>query len=167
MTVVEFEGALIWISERTSVVPELTFYHQVRADGGERTGIDLDGQSLLQHYQEESSDFDPSLLWYVDIVCQAATLPDDPERARNWFLEHEAFFGDAIRNVAREELGAGFDTEVRPFRREMENGPDDARVRIVVAAVRRLVARQVADRLREVADHWKQLVSRLDPMSVV
>jgi hypothetical protein len=145
---------------------EIAFFHQVRADGGERTGIDVDGQSVLQYFQPERSDFDPALLWYIDIVCEGENLPEEPDSIREWFLTHAAYFTGLLESICQRDLHAGFDSELRPFQREFSGGPEGAGVRVVVSAVRRLVARQVAERLQEVAINWKEILSRLTPLPV-
>ena len=145
---------------------KLTFYHQVRADGGERTGIDSDESQLLHFFQPGRGEADPALLWYLDVRCEGDGLPDDGTVARDWFLTHQAFFVSQLTKVADEELSAGFDAEMRPFQREIV-APDGTRVLIVVSAVRRLVAREIAKNIRQVSQNWKSLMGQLVPLSVV
>jgi hypothetical protein len=148
-------------------MPKLTFYHQVRADGGERTGIELDGTTLLHHFQQGHEEHDPALLWFLDLRCEGASLPDEPEAVREWFLKNEAFFVSRLREIADVDLRAGFDAEVMPFEKEVASAPDNARVVVAVSAAGRLVARQIAKDLRNVASDWAMLLSRLAPLSVV
>lgn len=148
---------------------KLTFYHQVRVDGGERTGIDADDTELLHFFQPGASEeeHDPRLLWYVDVRCEGDRLPGDASGARDWFLQNQPFFVQELTRIAEEELDVGFDAENRPYQREVGGAPDGARVLIVVSAVRRLVGREVADHVRQMANQWSQLLNQLVPLSMV
>ncbi len=143
----------------------LTFYHQVRQDHGRRTGIEFAGRELLQAF-EAGEDRDPALLWYVDIDCVGKNLPDNPDDARNWFLANRKFFVDQLLRVAEDQLDAGFDVELRPFRVKVP-GPGGITVRIGISAVRRLVAREMAKNVRSLARNWPSLLKQLAPLSVV
>jgi hypothetical protein len=145
---------------------ELTFYHQVRTDGGERTGIDNESGPLLHYFQEGSEEFDPRLLWYVDVRCSGEELPREPRAARDWFLKNSKFFVEHLKQVAA-NLGPGFDADYLPYQEEIEDAPDGARARIVISAARRLVARKIPSELRDVAERWTQLLDRLDLLSPV
>ena len=146
---------------------KLTFYHQVRCDGGQRTGIDSDNSELLQCYKAGGEDADPALLWYLDVRCEGKKLPKEPAAARNWFVENRAFFTRTLAEIADQDLGAGFDADWAPFQREVSGAPDGARVLVVVSAVRRLVARQIAQDVRKVARNWRKLLDCLESPSVV
>ena len=69
-------------------MPNLTFYRQARIDGGIRTGIELDGDTVFEHFEEGGPEPDPTLLWFVDLRCQGPGLPDDPRQARDWLIDH-------------------------------------------------------------------------------
>ena len=76
-------------------MPKLTFYHQARFDGGRRTGISLDDDATSLHFFETGAaeeDYDPRLLWYVDLRCEGNAIPGEPQAARDWFLDNEAYF---------------------------------------------------------------------------
>jgi hypothetical protein len=148
-------------------MPNLTFYHQVRVDGGERTGIELDGNTLLHHFQQGDEEHDPALLWFLDLRCDGGSLPNEPESVREWFLKNETFFAGRLREIAEVDLRAGFDAEVMPFEKEVAGAPNGARVVVALAAAGRRVGRQIARDLRDVAGNWAMLLSRLAPLSVV
>jgi hypothetical protein len=145
---------------------KLTFYHNVRVDGGRRTGIEINDTTAMEFYQEESLDVDPALLWYVDLSCEAEGLPREAEVARRWFLDNEKPLVGILLGVAG-EIEVGFDVEVRPFRRAVNDGPGGCRVKVVVSAIHRLQAKEVARDLREVAQSWRSLVERLVSESLV
>ncbi|NQT36325.1 MAG: hypothetical protein HQ581_02485 [Planctomycetes bacterium] len=148
-------------------MPELIFYHQVRVDGGERTGASIDGTTVLEFFKPESGEADPALLWYVDVCCEGDNVPNDAKSARRFFSENSDYFTAWLGEIATGELDIGFDAESRPFQREAPDGLPGVRAQIVISAVRRLLARDIADRIRGVAAHWKELLDRLAPLSVV
>jgi hypothetical protein len=145
---------------------KLTFYYHERVDGGRRTGIEINDTSALEFYQEESEDVDPALLWYVDLYCEGEYLPGEAEVARRWFLDNEKPLAEILLDVAG-EIDVGFDVEVRPFRRVVNDGPGGCRVHVLVSAIHRLQAREVARDLREVAQSWRSLLERLVSESLV
>ncbi len=132
----------------------LGFYHDVRVDGGRRTGIEVNGSCELELFQEESGDFDPALLWYVDVSCVGESLPAERELARLWFLNNEKALCRILLGVA-DEIDIGFDVETRPFRRIVEDGPGGSRVSVSVSAIHRLQAREVATELRALTRNWR------------
>jgi hypothetical protein len=93
-------------------------------------------------------------------------LPDQPDAAREWFLHDAGFFSDFL-TAAAEHLERGFDVELRPFRRVVEAGPGGSRVEILVSAVRRLQARELAGQLQQLARNWRLLLESLSPLTVV
>ena len=146
---------------------KLTFYHQARADGGKRTGIESDRDTLLHHFAPGHEEHDPALLWYVDLRCEGEGLPDTPEGARDWFVRNTDYFVAQLRAMANDGLSAGFDPDLMPLERHLADAPDGVHVTVVVSAVRRLLARDIGPRLREFADHWGELLSQLCPLSAV
>lgn len=145
---------------------KLTFFHQVRVDGGVTTGIEIDDTRALESIQVETEEFDPVLLWYVDFICEGDNVPGEPEPARQWFLDNEQFFVRSMLMPATEELEIGFDPEVRPFRRIRDAGPGDCRVTMIVSAMRRVDARTIAGRIRQVAESWRELLTNLERYSL-
>src|SRR5215218_7522180 len=94
----------------------ITFYIQGRRDRGVRTGIEIDGQTVFSRFEGGATDRDPSLLWYVDVLCEGRRLPDDPAGARRWLLDHEEPIVGLLRSLAA-DLPAGFDPDDWPVRR--------------------------------------------------
>lgn len=145
----------------------ITLFRQARADGGVRTGIGIEGDTVLEHYQAETDEHDPALLWYLDIRCRGERLPVGPEDARRWLMDHAAYFASRLRSVAQEHLDVGFDAELRPFIQRLDDAPDDAEVEIVASAVRRLEAREIAGQLTQLADEFEPTVRQLSRLSAV
>lgn len=142
----------------------LTFYQQARADGGVRTGIDLDDVTLLQDFREGAADFDPVLLWYVDLRCDGENLPGEADAARQW-LRDIAPLIRAEMTAAADQLELGFDPELRPYVREIQQSPDGVRMRLVASAARRLDGRAMADRIRGIEKNWDEILDQLRPMA--
>jgi hypothetical protein len=142
----------------------ITFYRQARRDGGIRTGIEIDGNTLLSRFDEGGSDPDPAIVWYVDVKCRGKSLPKDSEGARRFLISHGATIRRAIASLA-DEIPAGIDPTAWPVRRETKSKPD-VRIEVACSAVRRLEALKLSDTLRDVASHWSDLVESLAEVEV-
>jgi hypothetical protein len=144
----------------------LTFYRQARADGGLRTGVDLDGLTLFETFEPGVEEHDPSLLWYVDLRCEGDVLPTEPEKAQEWLLD----IGGVIRNglaACADELAVGLDpsgADLLPYERSLPRPPDGSRLRIFVSAIRRHEARQIAGELRKLSRDWDRVLRELRPL---
>jgi hypothetical protein len=138
---------------------KLTFFRQKRVDGGIRTGVDLDSNLLLQEFTRGSKNYDPALLWFVDIEFQGTRLPREPEAARKWLVLQ----GDAVRNIL-EKLGrsveAGLDADW-PAKTTPVRLPDGTRVSAACSAVRRVEARRIGEVLQETAAGWEKILAGL------
>ena len=144
----------------------LTFYHHARVDGGRGTGIEINDCSTLEYFEVESEEFNPSLLWYVDLSCDGENLPTEAETGRRWFLDNEEALVGIVLEVA-EAVEVGFDVEIRPFHQVFEDRPAGTRVSVLVSAIHRLQAREVAQELREMAHNLRSLLERLVSESLV
>jgi len=69
-------------------MPKLIFYRQKRYDQAIRTGVELDGETIAERYEEGGSEPDPGLLWYVDLRCEGSAIPDGFDEAAHWLLDH-------------------------------------------------------------------------------
>jgi len=62
-------------------VTEIAFFINARQDGGLRTGIDVNGETIWHHFIPGPEDADPALLWWVDVTCKgiyrAVPMPRD------------------------------------------------------------------------------------------
>ena len=152
-------------------MPELTFFHNARHDGGIRMGIELDGETtLIDDFLPGPPEFenDPlgsALLWYVDIRCRGKNLPSDPQGARRWFLAHRAEFEDGLHEFA-EEIGAGTDDDSTlrrtvPFGGRLKVEGDDLQVEYACGVIRRVKGPELADRLHDVARHFGEYLQRI------
>lgn len=135
----------------------VTFFRQKRSDGGVRMGIDVNGSTVLTHFEEGSRHRDPALLWYVDVRCEGPRIPNDPEAARDWLVRHGPRIVAFLRKVAG-EVPAGIDPTDWPFLRKAKVQPSGAQVTIACSAVRRAEAQEISRVLNEIADHWDDWV---------
>lgn len=141
-------------------MPSISFFRQLRRDGGIRTGVDVDGDTVLSQFEagQRIDEPDPSLEWYVDVRCDGARLPHTPEAARQWLLRAEAPIRNALEAMAA-SVPAGIDQGPWPIKHKFRIGSGAARGEVVCSAVRRVSAQNVADVLRNVAKHWRAYVS--------
>ncbi|MGH7140594.1 MAG: hypothetical protein ACREHD_33090 [Pirellulales bacterium] len=142
---------------------KLAFYQQARVDGGMRSGVDRDDTPLLHEFHEGSGEQDPALLWYVDVEFEGDALPNDAEAARRWLVRRAASVAAALGQLA-DDLALGVDIASRPLKRSIEGLPQDVLGTISCSAVRRMDCRQIAERLRNLAAQWRQIIRRLPQM---
>lgn len=143
---------------------EIAFFINARQDGGMRTGIDVDGETIWHHFVPGSEDADPALLWWVDVSCEG-DLPNDPDGVRQWMLEYADLIRNALKQAAGDIEPVGFDVEMRPFWREYASG--NVRVVVVASAVRRLQAREMGAVLQDLSNRWVELLQALEQPSEV
>jgi hypothetical protein len=132
-----------------SISQGLTFYRQERLDGGVRTGVMLDGTTVLHRFDEPEEEFDPTLAWSIDVRCRGDSIPKTIEPARAWLLDHEELIVSGLSGFA-DHLQAGSDpTGAFPLEwSDFPLAPKD-------------VAMTIAERLRELALHWREWIEAL------
>jgi hypothetical protein len=140
---------------------EVTFYHQERVDGGRRSGVTVDGETVLHGFIPGSNDdYDPALEWYVDVSLTTANPPTQTS-ALGWLNDRKPEIEQALAETA-EVLSTGIDADSMPA--EFERNGTDGRIRVTVSAMRRLVGRRVGEKLLEFARmDWGQLFPVLTP----
>ncbi len=138
----------------------ITFFQQARADGGMRTGIDVDRETALEWFKEPKGESNPVLLWFIDVRLSGKGLPADGEEARAWLIEAAAELRPVLLGAA-DELQAGLDEDVIPFEYEAPTAVQGARVRIVCAVHGRVHGLQIAKELRRIAKDWTKLLDKL------
>jgi hypothetical protein len=143
----------------------ISFYRQARRDGGIRTGVTIDADTVLHRYEGGGNDSDPALVWFVDLRCEGRRLPTEPEAAREWFLSHAQLIKEGLRASA-EELQAGIDIGSWPLERPL-TGPRGVRMRVVCSAVRRPEALDIARILQDIADHWEERIKALEEVDTI
>ena len=145
----------------------LRFYQQERYDGGLRTGVGIDSQTLLQEFRPGSEESDPALLWYVDVVLEVERLPKHAEEARSWLIKYSAAIVSSLRALS-ERLEIGLDNDSKwPYEARIAGLPRGIRGRIVLSAIGRLPEGVLARRLNELANEWESVLERLTALAVV
>jgi len=142
-------------------MPNITLYRQRRFDGGLRTGIEVDGDLAYGLFEEGEDDRDPRLRWFVDLRCEGPKLPTSPRGARKWLLDQKELIGQGFSKYA-EEIRAGIDADAFPFAWEnFSNPPQDVTMKIVVTAIRRVDAIEMAKIVSEVGSRWEEIIRSL------
>jgi hypothetical protein len=135
----------------------LTFYHQKRRDGGIRTGIEHNGERVLESFCEGGDPPDSVLEWFVEVRCSAKRLPGESEDSREFFLRRADAIVRGLNELAN-EVSSGIDKDW-PAKWEVV-GPE--RIQILCSAQRRISGIQIAQILRELAVKWPKLLRSLD-----
>jgi hypothetical protein len=138
----------------------LIFYRQVREDGGIRTGIELNGTTVFERFESGDDDYDPALVWYVDIRYEGTNLPQTAEEARDWLQRHGMYVRDGLPVLA-DKLRAGVDVGSYPLRWPVPNVPEGVRMTVVCSALRRVPGLEIASVLNEIGSRWEDLIKDL------
>jgi hypothetical protein len=139
---------------------KLIFFTNVRADGGVRTGIELNDQTIFHQFIQGPRPTDPALDWFVDIVCESKNIPSDPPHAKSWLLVLAPVINQGLRElVGRFQLG--LDEPSYPFSHRVKKAPAGTRITIKGSALRRIRATEIGGFLAQVLDAWEDSVSRL------
>jgi hypothetical protein len=144
-------------------MPTITFFRQARRDGGIRTGIDIDNQTVLSCFEGAEED-DPALVWFVDVRCSGQRLPRDVEEARRWLERHEAQIAGVLEALAK-RLPEGLDPSEWPLKLT-KRLTGQVSVTVACSAVRRVEARKLDQILRDIAKHWSDRLKSLDVVQV-
>jgi hypothetical protein len=141
-------------------MPKIIFYRQCRRDHGVRTGVDIDGTTVLHLFERGEDESDPVLLWYVDLRCQGAALPAGAEEARQWLLDQAATIRSGFKALA-EEVSVGIDANTWPLQWKVPKTLRGVRMTIVCSAVPRLEGRDIANVLADIGAHWEEIIRSL------
>jgi hypothetical protein len=144
----------------------LILFQQARVDGGVRTGMEVDGTTAFMDFQEGAEEYDPALLWYIDLTCEGELLPHDAEAARQWLRGASPAVVRALETAA-EELRLGFDSDVRPFERSFPDAIPSVNLVLCASAMRRVEGREIASKIKNLAEHWDETIAQLKPLASV
>lgn len=140
---------------------KIIFYRQKRRDGGIRTGVEINGNTELGLEEGfEGDELDPVLVWWIELRCEAKTLPTDPEEARQWLLEQTPVIRSGFEALAR-EVRTGIDFNTYPYLWPVPKAPRGVRITVACFAMRRVDGREMADVLADVAAHWRDRIKSL------
>ena len=143
----------------------INFYRQMRVDGGKRTGIEIDGETVLGRFERATKPEDAALLWFVDIRCSGGNLPNEAEAAREWLLNKSLLIQDGMRDLAN-KLRAGIDFSA-PIEQPIPNAEKGTHIKIFCSAARRPEALAIAKALDEISSHWKEFLNKLEVLEPV
>ncbi len=144
-------------------MPNLTFYRQARIDGGVRNGIELDEDSVFEHFEEGGPERDPTLLWYVDLRCQGPGLPVDPRKAREWLIDNSDVICEGFSRCAS-EFEAGRDIDSYPLLwSEFSGVPAGVDMTIACATNRRTWGISLPLLLKDIELNWRERILQLQP----
>jgi hypothetical protein len=140
---------------------KLVFYRQKRYDGGMRTGVELDDDRVADWFDPGPDETDRALLWYIDLRCEGSGVPDAPEFALDWLLEHGPIIRDGFSRFG-DHLRNGFDPDIYTVRwTDFTNVPPDVTMLIACSAIRRVDALEMGSHLLEIATNWDKIIETL------
>ena len=144
----------------------VTFYHQVRADGGRRTGVAINGSAGVEYFFDPAveDDFDPALRWYVDLTWELLDPPRTQRATRAWYATKLLEIRQILAEVAH-SLEAGIDGGLQPWVSTVPTpgGP----VRVAVAAQRRVDGATVAQGIRAALEGDVDALSKAGELACV
>ena len=140
---------------------QITFFRQARADGGIRTGVELDGNLLLHRLDEGAADDDPGLIWFIDVGFEGEGLPHEAELVRDFLLGRKSETAAALAQFSDEISATGVDSGAWPLRRRVPDSAGGVSVTLTCSAIRRLEGREIASKLSDLARDWAAIVGDL------
>ena len=143
----------------------INYYRQERADGGKRTGVEIDGETVLERFEPGKKTEDSALLWFVDIRCSGDHLPATADEARTWLLKKSALIQAGLGEVAN-ELRAGIDFSA-PLSRDISEAGNGVTINICCSATRRLQGREMARVLMDTSDLWEEHLQNLENLETL
>lgn len=149
----------------------ILLFKNIRQDGGIRFGFDVNGVTLFEHFEEGNSEFDPALVWFLDVEIEYEGPPPGPlpQDWRTWFLSLASEINRGLDELA-DRLELGIDNDWLPFRHEStiafsflgQNIP--AKIRIKGSAQKRIRNTEVAEQIRQTRRSWVNDLTQADVM---
>ncbi len=137
---------------------ELIFFRQKRRDGGVRTGIEFDEETLFDMFEPGSETADAALVWFVDIRCTGSNLPSNCDAAHKWFRDRSSVVKSELDKLAT-HLRAGIDADW-PLRKEINSGPD-LKMAIYYSAMNRITGTEMSEVFSSLANQWDNILDKL------
>ncbi|MCC7083854.1 MAG: hypothetical protein IT427_02475 [Pirellulales bacterium] len=136
---------------------------QRRFDGGIRSGHGVNDSSVLHHFESGAEDFDPALLWYIDIAMDGPSLPDESGTARQWLVRHSRQIERELRKAA-EHLPIGVDADdLRPFEAKRSVNADTTGVN-VVSGIRGQSEGELTENLKVTPRQWQSNLNAMESL---
>ena len=138
---------------------EIHVFRNVRRDGGVRLGINIDGETAFHQYTGPLEE-DPSLVWYLDIICTGKKLPRDPGDVKEWLLIEGPLIRKGLEALAQ-RMEVGWDDLTLPFHLDIQGCPKGVSIQIKGSVLRGFRATQLAGIFFNTAKHWDRDIRRL------
>lgn len=143
---------------------KVVFYRQLRMDGGYRTGLEVDEETVYGLFEEGQTDDDPRLRWFVDLRCVGSKLAKSAHLARAWLLKNSPTILDGFARCSQ-EVRAGIDPDLYAISwADFKDVPEDIQMTIVFTAARRADAIGMAEVLAYIGSNWERVVRMLKPV---
>ena len=126
----------------------IEFYHTVRQDRGERTGLSVShhgkyskGFELFEHGDDEAN---PVIDWAVDVVVTTKSAPKTVSQAKLWFRQNIDVISNSLQDAAH-ELKSGLDADGVPWQFEKKSpiGPVQVSVNATAAHTGKEIAKHL------------------------
>ena len=140
----------------------ITFYRQARFDGGVRTGVEVDDDTVLARFDAGKSEDDPILLWFVDVRCTGRNLPKNAAGACAWLIDNASVIRNGLKELAV-AVAIGADSNTWPILHVVPHSPAGSKVVIAFSAANRLAVRDLPKILRDIAKRWSDLIMGTRP----
>lgn len=149
-------------SENELQLPALTFFRQRRLDDGERMGILLHGDNAFEVYEPGVEEYDPTLIWSVELLCDGPSVPTLPLTAMAWLKENACIIQAGMRVMAS-GLELGIDkTDLNMFKWDkFPTKIPGAEIRVSCYAMRRIDGRVIGEKVSETAEHFLDYLEHL------
>jgi hypothetical protein len=139
---------------------KIVFYKQARDDGGIHTGIEVNGITCYERFEIEGEEYDPALIWYVEVYCEGDELPDDAAGALSWLKSHAGPIKDGLQNLAA-KVQIGLDHNTTPLHWPVSNAPHGVSMKILCDVARRRVGLDMAKLITDLGLHLEGILQRL------
>lgn len=144
---------------------KLLFYRQARRDGGVRTGVEHEMGLVAEDFQEGSGEFDPRLIWSIDLPCDGAGVPDDPAMALPWLDSMSDLISAGLIACAH-QLRGGLDPDFYTYEYILTPAigrplPDDVFVSVRSKVNGREAGQSIGQVLEELGRSWDEILSEV------
>jgi len=129
-------------------------------------GLEVDSTTLAHYFEPGDGEPDPSLLWFVDLRCDGAVVPDTYPESRRWLADHGPLVTSAFQGLA-EKLEVGLDPDVWPVEWPVPGTPAGLRMTVVCSCIRRVTARKMGSILKDIANRWQSYLDQLDSVASI
>ena len=85
----------------------VSLYINHRQDDSRRTGMYADGRRVMERFVDSGQEFNPALLWFVDVIWPDAPAPADDAAAVEWLRRVMPEVRATLTDVADRVRGRG------------------------------------------------------------